>query len=369
MSSSTDLWPDPAPDVSWEVWSEDTFDREARPIRDRAGKGLHSGLKSLWVRFLLETVRPDGAKGFTRFYLRRQAGNSIRIQGQWEGAIRLRKWIFGKRTMASRRRLEPIDRQLFEAIVHTHGQMVLLGGTSEPILAAAAAATDRSEFGEKLERLAEPWGVRLNNTTLGKARYLDPLPEFKPKPHSRRESQEEGLEETVGRSEPAPSSWLRGVPVADYRLLRALAFLLIGLFLAAIYGRQASLSCNRIESKEVDCFYQSSWLNLLILDEQSMEGVWRARVQQVCDVNSCAAFPELDTQNGPVRLSTVASSGSSTAVNTVDRINHFIDDDQVNELAFAFEYGVVQLIMPILATVVGILFLITWFKHWRTVRN
>ena len=52
--------PDPAPEAEWQVWYQDTFDRECPPSVDVRGRGLVSGLTELWARHLFETVRPGG---------------------------------------------------------------------------------------------------------------------------------------------------------------------------------------------------------------------------------------------------------------------------------------------------------------------
>jgi hypothetical protein len=179
MTRSNHLWPDPAPEIRWEVWSEDTFDREARPTQDAGGKGLVDGVKALWIRFLLETVRPEGREGFTRFYLRRDSPVGFPIKGPWDGAVHLRNWIFGTKTRAYRGRLEAADRQLLEAITHIHAQLLLQERSSEPILTMAAEAADRRDFTARLEEMASPWGIILDQTTLRKVRSLKTLVEFK----------------------------------------------------------------------------------------------------------------------------------------------------------------------------------------------
>src|SRR5688500_10510710 len=84
----------PTPDLEWEVWYVDTFDRECPPSCELRGRGVARGLLELWARHLFETVRPDGGRGFSTFYLKAPGGR-IEVDGPWEGAVRLREWIFG----------------------------------------------------------------------------------------------------------------------------------------------------------------------------------------------------------------------------------------------------------------------------------
>lgn len=87
---------DPAPEAEWEVWYQDTFDRECPRQIEIAGLGLVNGLIELWARHLYETVQANGQKGFSRFNLWwKQKGQSIQVIGEWEGLIQLREWIFG----------------------------------------------------------------------------------------------------------------------------------------------------------------------------------------------------------------------------------------------------------------------------------
>ena len=54
---------------SWQVWYQDTFDRETPRWVEAAGEGLENGLCELWRRHISETILADGGKGFTRFNL------------------------------------------------------------------------------------------------------------------------------------------------------------------------------------------------------------------------------------------------------------------------------------------------------------
>jgi hypothetical protein len=142
------------PAGEWKLYYRDTFDRET-PLRvEVSGQGLIKGLKELWARHLFETVTPEGRKGFSMFHLRWEHGD-VRIAGEWEGIVRLRQWAFGTKKYLWRSYVKACDRTLLNALTSTHARLVLAGGSSEPILAAAAEATDRDDFVARLESVVK----------------------------------------------------------------------------------------------------------------------------------------------------------------------------------------------------------------------
>jgi hypothetical protein len=145
---------DPAPEAEWEVWYRDTFDRECPPSVDVSGRGLAKGLMELWARHLFETVRPGGSKGFSRFHIRWE-GSWAEIKGDWEGATRLREWVFGAKERSRKGYVEEGDARLLEKIAIAHANLISADQTSERILAAAAAAQHRQDFEARLSGLTE----------------------------------------------------------------------------------------------------------------------------------------------------------------------------------------------------------------------
>ncbi len=143
---------DPLPDAAWQVWYRDTFDREMPPSIDISGRGLVKGLMELWARYLFETVRQDGGKGFSRFHLM-WAGRQVVIDGDWQGAIRLREWVFGKKEHISRGYVAEADASLLRRIAVNHAYFIQANQPAEPILAMAAGAPDRQRFEEDLKLL------------------------------------------------------------------------------------------------------------------------------------------------------------------------------------------------------------------------
>jgi hypothetical protein len=147
----TDL--DPVPDAEWQVWYEDTFDRACPRRIDASGRGLVRGLAELWARHLCETVQADGSRGFSRFNLW-WAPRSIQIAGDWQGAARLRHWVFGEQTHIRQGYVESGDTDLLRQLAAAHAHLVLAGQSSELILLAAMAAADRPDFKRRLADLA-----------------------------------------------------------------------------------------------------------------------------------------------------------------------------------------------------------------------
>ena len=77
-----------ASEAEWEVWYQDTFDRECPRQVEVAGRGLVEGLIQLWARHLFETVQADGQRGFSRFNLWwKQERRSVVVVGEWEGEV------------------------------------------------------------------------------------------------------------------------------------------------------------------------------------------------------------------------------------------------------------------------------------------
>jgi hypothetical protein len=140
------------PEAHWEVWYRDMFDRECPPSVDVSGHGLVRGLMELWARHLCETVRPRGGLGFSRFHLRWDQGH-ITVEGDWEGAVRLREWVFGTKQHCRSGYVNEADSHVLTIIATAHARLAVAGRTSEPMLAAAANAADWRDFEGRLRHL------------------------------------------------------------------------------------------------------------------------------------------------------------------------------------------------------------------------
>ena len=145
---------DPAPEAEWEVWYQDTFDRECPPSVDVSGRGLAEGLIQLWARHLFESVQVDGRSGFSRFHLWwKQRQRAVNVVGDREGAARLRGWVFGAKQHTDRGYVEAGDAHLLEMVAVAHARLVLANQSSERILGTAKTAVDRQDFEVRLGRL------------------------------------------------------------------------------------------------------------------------------------------------------------------------------------------------------------------------
>lgn len=143
---------EPYPDEEWVVWYVDTFDRDFPPRSEVSGRGLINGLTQLWARHLFETVRPDGQSGFSSFHLKWRQGR-VEIDGDREGAKRLRGWMFGKKETSSKGYAAEADPALLKKVAVAHARLIERRQKAEQILAAALAATDGADFAKRLDDL------------------------------------------------------------------------------------------------------------------------------------------------------------------------------------------------------------------------
>jgi len=65
------------PKVSWQLWSNDYFDRDAPPFLEMEGEGIVEGFIALWQNTLEEGVQDNGRTTFTGFTLQSQQGQFI----------------------------------------------------------------------------------------------------------------------------------------------------------------------------------------------------------------------------------------------------------------------------------------------------
>ncbi|HVC96691.1 MAG TPA: hypothetical protein VND64_23640 [Pirellulales bacterium] len=148
---------DPAPELAWEVWHRDTFDRECPPKCEVSGCGLVGGLLELWSRHLFEAVQTDGEKGFSAFQLWSE-NRRTSVEGPWEGAVRLRRWVFGNKERSEKGYVAEADTRLLEAVAIAHAVLHQAHQTSTPLLAAAIASADREDFEKRLADLTQNSG-------------------------------------------------------------------------------------------------------------------------------------------------------------------------------------------------------------------
>jgi hypothetical protein len=150
MSNTTSWFVEVDPEATWEVWYEDTFDRDCPRQIEVAGQGLTAGLSELWSRHLYETVQVDGQQGFSRFNLWWiQQRKSVAVVGPWAGMVQIRSWIFGNKRQIHKAYARG-GQELLTTIAGTHGYLLLAGQSSERILVTAVEAMNREDFVKRL---------------------------------------------------------------------------------------------------------------------------------------------------------------------------------------------------------------------------
>lgn len=140
------------PDEEWVIWYVDTFDRDFPPRSEVSGRGLVKGLTQLWARHLFESVRPDGQSGFSSFHLKWKHGR-VEIDGDREGAKRLRGWMFGKKESSQKGYAAEADPALLKKVAVAHAHLIERRQKAEQILVIARAATDGTDFSNRLDDL------------------------------------------------------------------------------------------------------------------------------------------------------------------------------------------------------------------------
>jgi hypothetical protein len=135
--------------AAWELWYRDIFDLDCPPSIEEKGVGLATGLAKLWARHLFETVQPQGAEGFSRFYLKWHGGR-VEIAGSAAGAKRLRRWLFGNKRETTRGYAQEAAAQLLATLAAAHARAIARSSASDEILAVAETSADAAEFARRL---------------------------------------------------------------------------------------------------------------------------------------------------------------------------------------------------------------------------
>ncbi|MCB0154296.1 MAG: hypothetical protein KDF65_05820 [Anaerolineae bacterium] len=126
-------------------------------------------------------------------------------------------------------------------------------------------------------------------------------------------------------------------------------FIFFGLCIFAITGgilwfngRVSTLDCRRVESTQIDCAIETRWLGWLPLEQQTVQHLQSASVNQGCSENrknpqsleTCVYGVELTTAGGVVALSPTLASGGNEEEKyaLVAQINTFISDPSMPAL-------------------------------------
>ena len=127
---------DPYPAEKWAIWYSDLFDRDMPPRIDLQGQGFVNGLTELWARHFFESVSADGRQGLSAFHLHWKKGN-ITINGDWEGAKRIRHWLFGKKVTSKLGYVAEANGSLLTILAFAHAHLIKNNQPVTRILALA----------------------------------------------------------------------------------------------------------------------------------------------------------------------------------------------------------------------------------------
>ncbi|MFN2190337.1 MAG: hypothetical protein ACK2T3_16365, partial [Candidatus Promineifilaceae bacterium] len=227
-------------------------------------------------------------------------------------------------------------------------------------LELAAEAADQERFEERLSEVAGSLGILIGQADREDVRKLAPLTySDKSRAYTAKPAKKEVPTQKPKARAPKPSRRR----IIDYRLIGAAALLIAGLFLAFVSGRGFALSCGRIESTLLDCTLERNWLGFIVSSRKPLDGLWRARVGQVCDTDGCSMFPELDTETGSIRLDSGSSSKLQPNQDIVDSINAFLSDPAAQELDIGSDFRLSKMFAPAVLIFGGIVFLFAWLLN------
>lgn len=157
MSQSLTFFVDGDPEARWQLWVEDTFDRETPRQVEVSGQGLAAGLIELWTHHLFGGISDGGHATFTRYNLWwRRRSISIEIAPEPLPLRRLRRWLLGDTKQGRASAVATGDRDLQAHVAAVHGALIIAGATrpstagTRPILEAAAATRDGDDFRSRL---------------------------------------------------------------------------------------------------------------------------------------------------------------------------------------------------------------------------
>ena len=142
------------PMIKWQLWHQDTFDRETPRRIDASGDDLLAGLVQLWARHLFESVQTNGNKGFSRFNLwLLKERQRIEVNGNREGQVRIRAWVYGEKKRSIQGYVQEGDIARLTLIAAAHRNLLSQGKNCSDIIEAAAASNQLEVFERKIAYL------------------------------------------------------------------------------------------------------------------------------------------------------------------------------------------------------------------------
>jgi hypothetical protein len=126
-----------------------------------------------------------------------------------------------------------------------------------------------------------------------------------------------------------------------------------GCLFSFIFGQDTTLTCQRVETTQVECLKESKWLGQVSMSEASIQGLEGAWVAESCDEDGCTYRVEMDTADGRVPLTSYYSSGARSKHETADRINAFLRNPAEGSLTVKSGAGLLGLLLPFVFVAVG----------------
>lgn len=132
-----------------------------------------------------------------------------------------------------------------------------------------------------------------------------------------------------------------------------LSFVFVGLGLLFMYlvGRKTILQCDRIGSNQ-NCIIKISWMDLVRMNTRTIGEVRSAAVEENCDDEGCTYRVRIGTDQGPLYLGEVYSSGESEKRTNAELINAFAQG-RSNTLEVS-NGGGIWVFFPLIFVVVGV---------------
>jgi len=134
-------------------------------------------------------------------------------------------------------------------------------------------------------------------------------------------------------------------------LILSVIFVGAGLFFLYLLGQQITLICTRTGAME-QCTLHTSWMNLVQLNNRTIEGIRSAWVEDQCDEDGCAYRVVMRTDQGEIPLGQAFSSGKASKQRKAEQINAFAS--QQSHALKVSEGGGGWILIPLVFVIIGI---------------
>lgn len=138
----------------------------------------------------------------------------------------------------------------------------------------------------------------------------------------------------------------------------------VGVFL--VFGSTTSLSCERVEPRQVSCLRQVRLLGFTVREE-TLPRVFGATIDESCDSDGCTYRVVLQTEAADMPLTAYYSSGLQRKEQVVSELNAFLADVEQPSLVTGDSAGPWIWLFPILFVGVGLL--VAFQPVWSLLRG